>query len=66
MKFDVNYYLSLKESALNAAVEHGLDSIQYAEAIAEMQFYYKTTKKSFTFKLLNLIERIKWQVQRKR
>ncbi len=65
MKFDVNYYLSLKESALDKAIEYGLDSIQYAEAIAEMQFYYKTTKKTFTFKLLNLIDRIKWQVQRR-
>jgi hypothetical protein len=66
MKFDVNYYLSLKENALDNAIEYGLDSIEYAEAISEMQFYYKNTKKSFTFKLLNLIERIKWQVLRKR
>jgi len=52
--------------AKDAAVEFGLNSWEYHYAVIEMQMLYKELKKSFLFKVLNLISKAKWHLLRKR
>lgn len=47
-------------NAKNKAVEFGLNSWQYQRAINEMQVIYRNTPKPFSYKLINLFNRIKW------
>ena len=44
----------------DAAVEFGFNSWQYQTAINEMQVIYRNTPKPFSYKVINLFNRIKW------
>jgi len=58
-------YQQSVEKAKDAAVEFGLNSLEYHYAVLEMQRIYKEIKKPFLFKVINQIARIKWLLQRK-
>lgn len=65
-KFDWSEYNKLVLNAKNKGIEFGLYSKDYAQAIKEMNAFWMNKKQNWIEKLINKINKIVWQLKRKR
>lgn len=59
-------YLESIENAKNKAVEFGLESEEYFDACTEMRIAYILTPKTKTYKVINFLYKILWQMKKAR
>ena len=65
-KFDWLEYNKLVLNAKNKGIEFGIYSKEYAQAIKEMNAFWMNKKQNWIEKLINKINKIVWQLKRKR
>ena len=65
-KFDWFEYDKLVLNAKNKGIEFGLYSKEYASAVKEMNNFWLYKKQNWIEKLINKINKIVWQLKRKR